>query len=60
MRKILMRTGMTVLTLLMLTPQLYAQGGTDLKVDGGRIKGYIEAISTDESPELHPRVSAGG
>ncbi len=48
MRKILMRTGVAVLTLLMLTPQLYAQGGTDLKVDGDRIKNYIEAVSTDE------------
>ncbi len=37
-----------VLILLMLTPRAFAQGGTDLRVDGERIKSYIEAVSTDD------------
>lgn len=43
-----MRTGLTVLALLMLAPQVSAQGGTELRVDGERIKSYIEYLSTDD------------
>ncbi len=38
---------MTLLSLLILTPNVLAQGTTELRVDGERIKSYIEYLSTD-------------
>ena len=39
---------LTLLSLLIGTPNLLAQGNTPLRVDGERIKSYIEYLSTDD------------
>jgi hypothetical protein len=39
---------LTLLSLLILAPNALAQGPTQLRVDGERIKSYIEYLSTDE------------
>ena len=40
------------LSLLILTSGAFAQGNTQLRVDGDRIKSYIEYLSTDEMMAL--------
>ena len=48
MRKGLSLLCLTLFSLLGLTQAVLAQGSTQLRVDGERIKGYIEYLSTDE------------
>lgn len=48
MRKGAMQICLTMLSLLILVPNTLAQGNTQLKVDGERIRSYIEFLSTDE------------
>jgi hypothetical protein len=48
MRKGAALIGLTLLSLLVLATNAVAQGNTQLRVDGERIKSYIEYLSTDE------------
>ena len=48
MRKGATSIGLTLLSLLVLATNAFAQGNTQLRVDGERIKSYIEYLSTDE------------
>ena len=48
MRKGAMSIVLTLLSLLILAPNALAQSNTQLRVDGERIKSYIEYLSTDE------------
>ena len=48
-----MRTGaksiaLTILSVVILASNLMAQGNTQLRVDGDRIKSYVAYLSTDE------------
>ena len=48
MRKGAVTIGLTLFSLLVLATNVFAQGNTQLKVDGDRIKSYIAYLSTDE------------
>jgi len=48
MRKGAVTIGLTLFSLLVMATNVFAQGNTQLKVDGERIKSYIEYLSTDE------------
>jgi len=48
MRKGAMSICLTLLSLLILVPNALAQGNAQLRVDGERIKSYVEYLSTDE------------
>ena len=48
MRKGAKSVCLTLLSLLILVPSILAQDNTRLRVDGARIKSYIEHLSTDQ------------